>query len=261
MPQTRIAAIIPARMGSSRLPGKPLLDIHGLPMVEHVRRRALRCRRFTEVVVATCDEAIMRVVERYGGRCVMTSPRHPAATDRVAEAMRELACTHVVNVQGDELLVLPRDLDRMVEAMEAEPDIPAWNAVTRMTQAEELADSSIVKGVVSTSGRIMLCARDFSWLTDRVGPPWEPIRKIVGILGYRRDFLARYAQWVRTPLEAAEQIDQSRILEHDVILRAVEFAKSYPGVNEPREVELAVRCLDEDPAQHEAFQAIQETAG
>ena len=121
MTRVRIAAIIPARMGSSRLPGKPLIDVHGLPMVEHVRRRVLRCRGFSDVVVATCDREIAEVIERYGGRCLMTSPAHPAATDRVAEAMRQLDCTHVVNVQGDEILVLASDLERMVSAMEAEP--------------------------------------------------------------------------------------------------------------------------------------------
>ena len=106
----RVAAIIPARMASSRLPGKPLLDIAGLPMIEHVRRRARRCRRFVEVVVATCDQEIAQAVKRYGGDVIMTSATHPAASDRVAEAMRHLDCTHVVNVQGDEILVLPEDL-------------------------------------------------------------------------------------------------------------------------------------------------------
>ncbi len=256
-PPVRIAAVIPARMGSSRLPGKPLLPIHGLPLVEHVRRRALRCRRFSDVVVATCDDEIARAVERYGGRCLMTSPHHPAATDRVAEAMQQLDCTHVVNVQGDELLVLPEDLERMAEAMAAEPEIPAWNAVTRIEAAEELADPSIVKGVVSVSGRVLFCTRNFSWLGAQASPGWEPIRKIIGILGYRREFLGRYAELARTPMEAAEHIDQSRILEHDVILRAVEFRKGYPGINEPREVELALKYLEDDPEQRAALHEIQ----
>ncbi|MDP3768387.1 MAG: NTP transferase domain-containing protein, partial [Dehalococcoidia bacterium] len=110
MATTKIAAIIPARMASSRFPGKPLLDVRGLPMVEHVRRRAELCGRFSDVVVATCDWEIAAAVERFGGRCVMTSASHPGATDRVAEAAAALDCTHVVNVQGDELLILPEDL-------------------------------------------------------------------------------------------------------------------------------------------------------
>ena len=116
-----VAAIIPARMGSSRFPGKPLIKVRGLPMVEHVRRRAVLSRVFSAVVVATCDREIADAVEGFGGTVIMTSAAHQAATDRVAEAMTHLDCTHVVNVQGDELLVLPIDLARMVGAMTATP--------------------------------------------------------------------------------------------------------------------------------------------
>src|SRR3989338_3933279 len=103
----RVVAVIPARMASNRLPGKPLLEIHGMPMIEHVRRRVLLCELFAEVVVATCDPEIADVVRARGGRCLMTSPDHPGAADRVAEAVRHLDCTYVVDVQGDEILVVP----------------------------------------------------------------------------------------------------------------------------------------------------------
>ena len=245
----RVVAIIPARMASSRFPGKPLLQIGDLPMIEHVRRRTRLCRGFAEVAIATCDPEIAEVVARYGGRCLMTSPHHPAATDRVSEAVRQLECTHVVNVQGDEILVLPDDLEKMVEAISAEPSVPAWNAVARLERREELRDRCIVKGAVSVSGRILFCSRDFSHLDGRLGQAMEPLRKILGILGYRRDFLERYVRLPRTPVEQAEGIDQSRIIEHDVMLHSVEFSRGYPGINEPREVELVQRYLREDAAQ------------
>lgn len=254
--QVRVAAIIPARMASSRLPGKPLLEVQGIPMVEHVRRRALLCERFAEVVVATCDDEIAQVVHRYGGRCLMTSPHHPAATDRVSEAMQHLDCTHVVNVQGDEILVLPVDLAKMVRAMETEPEVPAWNAVARIEEAAELEDPSIVKCAVSRVGRILFCSRNFSSLSATLGPTFDPIRRIIGIVGYRRDFLLRYGTLARTPLEAAEGIDQSRIVEHDVELRAVEFTKGFPGINEPREVAMVETVLDQHPAQHAILESI-----
>jgi len=256
MSQVRVAAIIPARMASSRFPGKPLLALAGLPMIEHVRRRALLCRGFSEVVVATCDEAIAEAVRGCGGRCVMTSPAHPAATDRVAEAAARLDCTHVVNVQGDEILVMPGDLERMVRAIEAEPGVPAWNAVARIERAEELQDPSIVKGAVSVSGRVLYCSRDFSRLAAQGPDGLEAVRTILGVLGYRRDFLERYGRLERTPLERAEAIDQSRIIEHDVMLRAVEFSKGYPGINEPREVMAVERMLAHDPAQAAVLQEI-----
>ena len=256
MNRVRIAAIIPARMGSSRLPGKPLIEVHGLPMIEHVRRRALLCRGFSEVVVATCDQEIADVVARHGGKCLMTSPTHLAATDRVAEAARYLTCTHVVNVQGDEILVLSSDLEKMVRAIEAEPDVPAWNAVTCIEEAGELSDQSVVKCVVSVSGRFLFCARDFSHWAPGLGPGYHPVRRTVGVLGYTREFLEQYVHLSRTPLELAGGIDQSRILEHDVLLRAVEFNKGYPGINEPREIDLVQHVLSEDPAQQTVLQEI-----
>ena len=253
MSAVRVAAVIPARMASSRFPGKPLLQVEGLPMIEHVRRRALLCKRFSEVVVATCDEAIAEAVRGCGGTCIMTSPAHPAATDRVAEAAQQLDCTHAVNVQGDEILVIPRDLERMVRAIEAEPGVPAWNAVARIERPEDLGDPSIVKAAVSVSGRILYCARGFA---ARGAEAVEGLRKILGILGYRRDFLERYGGLARTPLEVAESIDQSRIIEHDVMLRSVEFSNGYPGINEPREVAVVERVLEEDPAQQAVLREV-----
>lgn len=248
-PPVRVAAVIPARMASSRLPGKPLLEIRGLPMVEHVRRRALLCRGFSEVVVATCDPEIADAVQAHGGRAVMTSPAHPAATDRVAEAARGLTCTHVVNIQGDEILVLPEDLERMVLAMKEDPGMPAWNAVAPIEAEGELDDPSIVKCAVSASNRILFCSRRFSHLASRWKTAGAGLRKVLGILAYRRDFLERYLALPRTPLETAESVDQLRILEHDVPLRAVGFSRGYIGINEPREVAVAQACLRDDPLQ------------
>lgn len=256
MRRVRVIAVIPARLASTRFPGKPLVEIEGLPMVEHVRRRALLCRRFAEVVVATCDREIAAVVEGFGGRYLMTSPSHPAATDRVAEAARSLECTHVVNVQGDEVLVLPEDLEAMVRAIEGEPDVPAWNAVTRLEAAADLVDASVVKCVCSASGRLLFCSRDFSWVGQRLAAGWEPIRMVLGILGYSRMVLERYAVLSRTPLEVAEAIDQSRIIEHDIPLRGVEVPRGAPGVNTPQDVEIATRSLREDPAQQATLRAV-----
>lgn len=252
----RIAAIIPARMASSRLPGKPLLTLQGLPMIEHVRRRALLCQEFAEVVVATCDREIAEAVARYGGRAIMTSPAHPGATDRVAEAMQQLECTHAVNLQGDEILVLPSDLDRLVDAMRADPIIPAWNALARIEHAGELSDRAAVKCVISISGRVLVCARDFSQAGLTVESRFEPVRRILGVMGFRRDFLERYGKMARTGLELAEAIDQSRIIEHDVVLQGMEFSRGYPGLNERREIEIIERYLTTDPAQQTVLEAI-----
>jgi len=254
MSDVRVTAIIPARMGSTRFPGKPLLQVHGLPMVEHVRRRALLCHGFSDVVVATCDEEIRRAVEGFGGRVVWTKATHPGATDRVAEAASMIDCTHVVNVQGDEILVLPEDLDRMVLAIQSRPQGPAWNALAPVESSADLAARSIVKCVVSNSSRVLYCSRDFSRLPVR--SPYDPVRVILGILAYERGFLLRLSGLSRTPGELAESIDQNRIVEHDVELWGVSFSKAYPGINEPAEVSIVERILDQDARQKEILEQI-----
>jgi 3-deoxy-manno-octulosonate cytidylyltransferase (CMP-KDO synthetase) len=241
-------------MGSSRFPGKPLLQFYGLPMVEHVRRRALRARSFSDVVVATCDREIAEVVESAGGRVIMTAATHVAATDRVAEAIQHMDCTHVVNVQGDEILVLPDDLKRMVDGIRSNPAGQAWNAVASIEKQAELVDPSIVKCVVSRSLRILSCARDLSKL--RLSPGFEPARKILGIIAFEKSFLAKYSRLDRTPLEIGESIDQSRIVENDVPLYGVQFGHGYPGINEPHEVALVEKYLSEDPAQRAVLNEI-----
>lgn len=224
-------------------------------MVEHVRRRALLCKEFSDVVVATCDREIAAVIERAGGRVIMTSKGHEAASDRVAEAMGHLDCTHVMNVQGDEILVLPSDLSAMALAIAGNAAESAWNAIAKINDAQELGDSSIVKCVVSRSSRILYCSRDFSRFSGGNGG-FEPVRKILGIVAYSASFLERYAKLERTPLELAEGVDQSRIIEHDVTLRGVEFSEGYPGINEPREVGVVEKFLVDDPKQRDTLARI-----
>ena len=207
----------------------------------------MRSGAFSEVVVATCDDEIADAVQAAGGKVIMTSSSHVAATDRVAEAIQDLDCTHVVNVQGDEILVLPQDLLRMTEAIRSQPRGLAWNAVARIESNDELRDRAIVKCLVSNSLRIMSCMRDLSNI--RLSATFYPARKILGILAFERSFLEAYSRLGRTPLEIAESIDQSRIVESDVKLQGVEFTRGYIGINEPHEVATVEACLRDDPLQ------------
>jgi 3-deoxy-manno-octulosonate cytidylyltransferase (CMP-KDO synthetase) len=254
MTDIKIAAVIPARMASTRYPGKPLIEIQGLPMIEHVRRRALLCGGFSEVVVATCDTEILEAVETFGGRVIMTSKEHIMASDRVAEAALNLDCTHVINVQGDEILVMPDDLSKMLESIHAHPDGQYWNAIARIEKPEELADTAIVKCIVSNSGKILYCARDFTHLN--LNNTFEPVRKILGILGYTRESLLAFSKLRRTPLESTQSIDQSRIIEHEIPLLAVPFEKGYPGINDSREEKMVRNFFQTDPIQKSVLKEI-----
>ena len=254
MKAVKIVAVIPARMASTRHPGKPLIEIEGLPMVEHVRRRVLLCDGFSDVIVATCDIEIKEAVETYGGTVVMTAKTHVMASDRVAEAVEQTDCSHVINVQGDEILVMPDDLSCMIDAIHAKPVVQYWNATAPIENTEELADLAIVKCVISTEGRILYCARDFSQLN--LNTTFEPVRKIIGILGYCRKSLLDFSLLSRTPLETTQSIDQSRIIEHEIPLQAVKFKKGYPGINDLREEKIVRKILKTDPGQRAILEKI-----
>jgi len=254
MSELKIAAIIPARMGSSRYPGKPLIKVHGLPMIEHVRRRTLLSKGFSDVVIATCDNEIKDCVESFGGKVIMTSPHHPGAMDRVLEAMEGLSCTHVVNVQGDEILILPENLDKLLSAMRASLHTEAWNAIARIEDRSDLTNRSVVKCFVSKSDKILFSVRDMSNVPFKEN--LEPARIILGILAFRREFLTNYKRLSRTPFETLEGIDQDRLLEHDFHLQGIEFSRGYPGINTPEDVILVERFLTTDPKQQKILETI-----
>jgi len=256
MSKVNVAAIIPARMDSSRYPGKPLIEIEGLPMIEHVRRRALMCTEFSEVLVATCDKEIKNTVEFYGGSVLMTKDTHIVATERIVEAIQRVDCTHVVNVQGDEILILPSDLKLMVKAIENESDGDVWNAVGKVTSINDLKDPSIVNSAVTKDDFIIFFSRDFSNFVSIYDNEFGPIHINLGILGYSRSFLENYQDMKMTPLEKMESIEQFRTLENNIPIRAVHFTCSYPGINEPREVDLIKTILKTDRKQKEVLHKI-----
>jgi 3-deoxy-manno-octulosonate cytidylyltransferase (CMP-KDO synthetase) len=212
------------------------------------------CDGFSDVVVATCDTEILEAVETFGGRVIMTSKEHIMASDRVAEAALNLDCTHVINVQGDEILVMPDDLSNMVESIHANPDCQYWNAIARIEKLAELTDTAIVKCVISIAGRILYCARDFGHLN--LNTTFEPVRKIIGVLGYTRESLFALSRLNRTPLETTQSIDQSRIIEHEIPLLAVPFEKGYPGINDSREEQMVRKILQTDPIQRSILKEI-----
>jgi 3-deoxy-manno-octulosonate cytidylyltransferase (CMP-KDO synthetase) len=252
--KTKIAAIIPARMGSSRYPGKPLLDIEGLPMIEHVRRRALLCHDFSEVVVATCDNEIFEIIRKFGGDVVMTSSDHTMASDRIAEVAHLLECSHVVNVQGDEILTMPEDLTLMTNAIKNNPTHPYFSAIAIIENKDELCDKNIVKCVLTNSEKIIYCSRNISQFY--FGDNFEPIRKLLGVFAYKREDLFEYGRLKRTSLEIKESIDILRIIENDLPMESVLFTCGYPGINDPQE-ELVIRgILKKDVQQNSILEKI-----
>jgi len=251
----KIAALVPARLQSTRFPRKILLPIHGLPMIEHVRRRALMCPTLSEVIVATCDEEIADVVRINGGRVIMTSDSHINGTTRIAEAVAQVDCTHVLLLQGDEPLLLPRHVEALAQAVTAEPEVETWNLVGALDSQDELDRHSFVKCAIAAPHEILFCFRRSPNFSD-FAIQKEFVRKMLGIIAYRKDFLQKLTCLPVSPIERAESIEQLRILENGFGLSYVEVAPSLPSLNEPSELQEVLDSLATDIEQQTLLKAI-----
>lgn len=251
----KIAAIIPARLKSTRFPNKILVPIHGLPMIEHVRRRALMCPTLSEVIVATCDEEIAEAVRANGGKVIMTSENHINGTTRISEAVAQVDCTHVLLLQGDEPLLLPRHVEALVQAVIAEPEVSTWNLIGALESQDELDRHSFVKCAITAPHQILYCFRrspNFSDFNTQKGF----VRKMLGIIAYRKDFLLDLTGLPVSPIEKAESIEQMRILENGFSLSYVEVAPALPSINEPSELQEVLDCLSADSEQQALLKSI-----
>jgi 3-deoxy-manno-octulosonate cytidylyltransferase (CMP-KDO synthetase) len=239
--ESSVLAVIPARYQSSRLPGKPLLDINGCPMIEHVYRRASQAKTLDGVVVATDDRRIATAVESFGGAALMTSPSHPSATDRLAELAQTTPCRLVVNVQGDEPLLEPAVIDATVSAMLQDESLQMATAA-RPIRPEDLTTPHVVKVVTDQQG--------FALYFSRAAIPYGPsaatlARAHIGLYVYRRDILLRLAALSPTPLERAESLEQLRALEHGIRIKVVETTYESIGVDTAADLERVRRLMKE----------------
>ena len=214
-----IIAIIPARMGSSRFPGKPLALIHGVPMVGHVAFRTAMSRCLSATYVATCDTVIEDYCKEAGLACVMTGDHHVRCSTRTAEALLKIEAATgrkadiVVMVQGDEPMVLPGMIDAAVEPMLKDPTINVVNLMADMDTLEEFEDPNEVKVVVDRNNDALYFSRE-PIPSRKKGADKVPMRKQVCIIPFRRDYLIRFNEMEESPLEICESVDMMRILEH-----------------------------------------------
>ncbi|MGV3614919.1 MAG: 3-deoxy-manno-octulosonate cytidylyltransferase [Fimbriimonas sp.] len=236
----RCAIVIPARMGSTRFPGKPLVDLMGKPMVQWVVERARAAEIAERIVVATPDEEILAACAAFGVEAVRTRADHPSGTDRLAEIAETLDAEVFVNVQGDEPLILPETIRAAAEPLLDDPTIKV-GSVWSPCPAEEIDNPSVVKVVTDVD--------DFALYFSRHAIPYprnerrEGVKKHVGIYAYRREVLLEYATWTVTPLEAAESLEQLRFLECGFRIRMSEGAGSELAVDTPEQAEEVRRIL------------------
>jgi 3-deoxy-manno-octulosonate cytidylyltransferase (CMP-KDO synthetase) len=226
--------VIPARYGSTRLPGKALADIDGVPMIARVAERARGIAGVDAVLVATDDERVARAVEVAGGRAVMTRADHPSGTDRVAEVAARSGAAIVVNVQGDLPFLDPRMVEPMLGALRADPALPMATVMTPIRERAEIDDPAVVKVVTDRRGSALYFSRH--------PIPWGdgPWMRHVGVYVYRRAFLDAFARLAPTPLEQSERLEQLRALEHGHRIAAVSWTgAAVIEVNTAEELERA----------------------
>ena len=225
----KVLCIIPARYASTRLPGKPLRDIAGKPMIVRVYERTAQAKRVQDVVVATDDERIRTAVEEHGGRAVMTRTDHATGTDRLAEVAEKMTDYDlIINVQGDEPLIDPAVIDALVEPFLADARLSMATAKTLLTDEEEIANPNNVKVITDLSGNALYFSRARIPYARNEG---AKVYKHIGIYAYRRDFLLSYARMAQTPLERSESLEQLRALENGHRIHVIETDAVFIGVD------------------------------
>jgi 3-deoxy-manno-octulosonate cytidylyltransferase (CMP-KDO synthetase) len=243
----QILALIPARMGSSRFPGKPLQALLGKPMIGHVYERVRQSPLLTTTAVATCDREINDYIGTIGGTAVMTSAQHERASDRCAEALLKLEESRgsrydiVVMVQGDEPMTDPAMIGEAVQPMIDDASIRVVNLRAPIRSESEWLDRNCIKVVCALNGDALFFTRQPIPSNARLPEP--NVWKQVCIIPFRRDFLLEYTSMAPTPLEIAESVDMMRVLEHKQAVRMIDTRFQTHSVDTPADLELVARLM------------------
>jgi 3-deoxy-manno-octulosonate cytidylyltransferase (CMP-KDO synthetase) len=236
--------VIPARWGSTRLPGKSLVPLCGKPMVQWVVERAQQAKLLSEVIVATDDERIIAVVEGFGGRAVMTRSDHPSGTDRIAEATCEIDADLVVNIQGDEPLVAPELIDDLVLAMDSDSTWDMGTAAALIEHESDLTDPSVVKVVWAEDHAALYFSRSvIPFVRDEDMQANVQHWRHLGLYAYRREFLQRMVSAAPCVLEEVEKLEQLRALHLGARMIVMETVDHGIGVDTPADVERAEQLI------------------
>lgn len=239
--------VIPARYGSTRLPGKPLADINGKPMIQHVYERA-QASGAAEVIVATDDTRILTAVEQFGGRAMLTRAEHQSGTERLAEVLEYLALADnevVVNVQGDEPFIPPEIILQVAENLASQRQAPMATLAVPITSLAEMFNPNAVKVVADANGYALYFSR--APIPYQRGAFEEPgadfqlapgsFMRHIGIYAYRAEFVHRYAEWTASPLEQLESLEQLRVLWHGERIHVAQAIIPPPaGIDTPEDL-------------------------
>lgn len=239
----KIVAIIPARWGSTRFPGKPLVSILGKPLIQHVWERCCDAVGVDSTIIATDDMRIAEVAFDFGAEVSITQSTHETGTDRLGEvAARLRGVGHVINVQGDEPAIDPELISKLAMTLREEPKIQMITAAAAFPAKADLSDPNQVKVITDTHGDAIYFSRcAVPYVRNQIpsARPWHHL----GIYGYKVSFLKQFVSWNPTPLEQAESLEQLRAVEHGVKIRVIEATRRSTGVDVPEDVVRATKEL------------------
>ncbi len=255
--EPKAAAIIPARWASTRFPGKPLAQIKNKPMIQWVVEQAQKASRISEVIVATDDARILEAVTGFGGTAVMTSADHATGSDRIADVASGLNCDIVVNVQGDEPLIPPENIDQVVGCLDRDPSLTVATLMMPIHDRDEIIDPDVVKVTTDQKGRALYFSRapiPFHRDEWKSGSPEDiskskeqgmsQVFKHIGLYAYTRSFLLELSRMKPTPLERLEKLEQLRILENGYPIQVEITEKQSLGVDHINDLEKVERFLE-----------------
>ena len=254
---TKAVGVIPARWGSTRFPGKPLHLVAGKPLLQHVWERCLRARSLDTVIVATDDMRIADAAFDWGAEVALTSSKHQSGTDRVAEVIqRSKQFGFVVNIQGDEPLIEPGLIDRLLKKLRSDPTIQMVTAAHPFTNTRDASSPHQVKVVLDKKGRALYFSRAaipayMASASSRgpIGPaatgPMPQYFRHQGIYGFRRGLLLQFVRWKPGPLEQTESLEQLRALENGVTVHVLVTRHGSPGVDTPQDAKTVAALLSE----------------
>lgn len=242
LPNENIVAILPARWGSTRLPGKPLIDIGGMPLIERVYRQVMQCKLVNEILVATDDQRILSTVIGFGGRAVLTRNDHHSGTDRLAEVVaKRNDITIAVNVQGDEPCIDPRAIDQAIEPMLQDKSIQMATIACPISDNSAVGNENIVKVVVNKNNYALYFSRAAIPFV-REGQTPSHLHH-AGLYLYRRNTLLSLSQMPPSRLELAESLEQLRALENGIAIKVIQTNYRPQEVNVATDVEAVVAFL------------------
>ena len=247
--EIKIVSLIPAHLASIRFKKKVMHNLYGLPMIEHVRRRAIHSGVTENTIIASGDTEILEAIKQYGGEVKQTLRKHLNGTSRVAEAVENIDCSHVIVIQGDEPLIQKDHLKKLKSAIIRNPEIDSWNSISDLKSEEDLSNINIVKAALNDDGQILYFFRK-SPSSALFNNQIKYIKKVQGLIAYKKKVLIEIANAEISLIEKFESIEQLRIISKGYKIYSVKQKNQVPSINTKEDLEVFHQYMKSNPDQY-----------